>query len=256
MNWSDFNAAIVTRCGTDVLYDKNVKNLLNRIPYPKVPLRNTTADGYLMTILEKLDYDWIINIDDDAFLFDPSALYELLVYMRDNQYAYCGTPDALTYSPRPAFNPASMNPFFNIFNRRLIDVAAVKRNGTYSESLVANLDLSQFHPEIVGMDHSNVHKYKFPIHFEPFYPIFHGLLHSNAKPLLLYSRAHKDNVGIVLKEDNLTTALYLPRELGGREFLYHTWYSRDYIMKPGQEAPPNNRQRIDNALAKAISKIQ
>lgn len=264
MQWSDFKAVIVTRHSIAELYEKNVNAFLAGIPYPKMVFQNPPAGDYVWHIITQFraDYDWVINIDDDAFLSDPSAIYKLLVYMRDNQYAYCGMPDGLTYTPRDIFNPASMNPFFNIFNLALINPEEIAKNAWYSADLLRKMDLSEYHPEIFQKTHETIYNYQFSDNYEPFYRIFFGLLRSGAKALLLYGRSFyyegpecaTRRVGIVFPDDPYTTVLYMPRVLGAQPFIYHTWYARDYYSANNPTTPPNNRARIDRMFEFALAR--
>lgn len=260
MNWSAFKAVIVTRHSIVELYEKNVNNFLAGIPYPKMIYQNPPAGDYIWNIINQFkgEYDWVINIDDDAFLADPSAIYELMVYMRDEGYAYCGMPDGLTYTPRDIFNPASMNPFFNIFNLAMIDTKAVIEHAWYSPELLQSMDLSEYHPEIFNKTHATIYGHHFPDNYEPFYKVFFGLLGST-KALLLYGRSFYYNnqgqrIGIVFEDDPYTTVLYMPRALGARPFMYHTWYARDYYTANNATTPPNNRDRIDRMCEFALAR--
>lgn len=260
MNWSAFKAVIVTRHSIAALYEKNVNAFLADIPYPKLVYQNPPAGNYVWNIITQLkdEYDWVINIDDDAFLSDPSAIYDLMVYMKQSGYAYCGMPDGLTFTPRDIFNPASMNPFFNIFNLTLIDPQAVLSNAWYSPDLLYKMDLNEYHPEIFQRTHETIYSYPFSDNYEPFYKIFFGLLRSGAKALNLYGRSFYYNnmnqrVGIVFEDDPYTTVLYMPRALGARPFMYHTWYARDYYTANNTTTPPNNQARIDRMFDFALS---
>ena len=70
----------------DVLYHKSMA--LCSLPYEKVRLRNTSADGYLYQVIADTEADWVINIDEDAFVSDIDALKRLLAYCRENIAKY------------------------------------------------------------------------------------------------------------------------------------------------------------------------
>ncbi|MDR3653785.1 MAG: hypothetical protein P4L34_12560 [Paludibacter sp.] len=67
---------IYTRSMNNELYNR-AKFLLN-LPYPFVRLTKTTADGYLYQLIRDEEADIVINIDEDAFVFDQKRL-EILV---------------------------------------------------------------------------------------------------------------------------------------------------------------------------------
>lgn len=266
MDWSRFNAVIITRHSLEPLYAKT-RVILDKLPYPKVTITNPPADEYIWRCLTDFEnkYDWVINIDDDAFLTDFGALYELLEIMERDGYDYCGMPDGLTYTPRDIFNPASMNPFFNIFHiPSILPKLMAYQHGRieYSATLVRNmvpaLKAGGFHPEIHKRSWEDIHLHPFSPSYEPFYPIFFLLLNAGCKPLLMYGRswtnqADGSRLGAMISDDTWTTVLYTPT---GRELLYHTWLARDYLEKHNHYTPDNNRERIDKAYELALAKLE
>ena len=62
----------------DVLYHKSMA--LCTLPYEKVRLLNTSADGYLYQVIADTEADWVINIDEDAFISNIDALQRLIGY--------------------------------------------------------------------------------------------------------------------------------------------------------------------------------
>ena len=87
------------------------------LPYPKLALQSWSKT-YLSDLL-KIESDWIIHIDEDAFVFDCSCVQGLLDFMAANNYACCGMPDGGAVGIRK-HNPVACNPFFCIIQRRLI----------------------------------------------------------------------------------------------------------------------------------------
>jgi hypothetical protein len=110
------NVVITTRTQNTHLYD--IAMDLITLPYTKIPLYNQTANGYFYRLCE-LDADWVINIDEDAFVWDNEELDGLVHYMQDNEFDFCGMPDGGVVVTRGA-NPIVMNAFFNVFNLRKI----------------------------------------------------------------------------------------------------------------------------------------
>lgn len=261
----DFNAVIVTRHALPPIYEKNFR-ILESIPYKKVTITNSAADSYLTHILTAFrdKYEWVINVDDDAFLVDLSALLCVLKTMRDGGFDYCGMADALLYTVRPDFNPCSMNAFFNVF---YLPGIWSKVGGAgdgfplaaYHCDLLERVDMSRLHPEIVNKTVGTISEHSFHPYFEPYYPVFFSLLR-NTRPLFLYGRsycAHDKSgrkVGLVSADDPYTTVLYCP---DGKELVYHTWYARNYLEpNPADPSvPPNNRERIDKAFDAAYARF-
>ena len=210
MDWSRYNTAIITRHGIKDLY-KNCSKFLEDIPYKKYPLINTSAAGYLESVI-RAKYDWVINIDDDAFLINPKHLYNLMVYMDENNYDYCGMADGGFDGCRYTGNPCSMNPFFNVFNlksiREKIDVHIPKFIGIkFEDSLKDLVNYTGFKlPK---------ERCRYEPDQEPYYYFFFRLLR-DTKPLFLQAK---------LYDDNLTTMLY---NHNNELLVYHTWYGRLY----------------------------
>lgn len=255
--WDRFNAVIVTRHSIPELYSQCSK-ILSIIPYPKViiPSANTIAHEYVhqcLTIFPQ--YDWVINIDDDAFITDVHSIYELLDEMDEKGYDYCGMSDGLTYTPRDIFNPASMNPFFNIFHTKTIwqKMSPQTMMIHYHPSLLSKVNFTILHPEIQNRTQQTILQHPFPIDSEPFYPQFFALI-AQCKPLFLYGRSfeydeNKNRVGILFPDDSMTTVLYSHKN---KPFLLHTWYARSYHKITCPTTPPNNKERIDRIAKYAL----
>ena len=108
---------IYTRSANIELYHFSQK--LIDLPYPRVRLYGTTAEGYLYTMVQDVDCDIAINIDEDAYVIDNSALESLLNYVIDNNIVCCGMRDGGVLSIRN-FNPIIQQPFFNIINLKAV----------------------------------------------------------------------------------------------------------------------------------------
>lgn len=115
------NYQIFTRSRSDKLYSMMAEFL----PADKL-VRVQGFDGYeesvqyLYHIIENSTADWVINIDEDCFVFDFSRVEKTLKYMQDfGIYDYAGMPDA-GFCPHRNFSSTTHNPFFNIFNAKVI----------------------------------------------------------------------------------------------------------------------------------------
>lgn len=257
--------------------------ILNQIPYPAICVQNPPALDYIVHCVDayKDKYDWIINIDDDAFLCNYKALYDLMVHMEENEYDICGMADGLTYTPRDVFNPTSMNPFFNV-----IQLKTLKKklpNGPkdmlaqYSPDLLKHVDLSLYHPEMWGKTAEQMKGNEYIVAYEPYYYFFYAIL-PKAKLLWLYGRSynfdenvprseviipdeprrsqcwHQHKKGILFDDDPWTTVLYSYDNV--TPFILHTWYARNYGGTHDPTMPViQNVYRIDRVYAKACEML-
>ena len=192
------------------LYASAMKTLAS-FDYPRRRLLGTTADGYLKQVLRS-KADYVINIDEDAFVTDPQALADLLDYCIRNGIVNCGMPDGGVSRMR-THNPLVTNPFFNIF-------AIKELREHFSEAKLR--EYSVHRPEYETK--SPIHLLKENVeycydYFEPYCPFF-VWSSQEVKTLYLDGRQH---------EDGWSTEL-LNHE--GKPFLIHTWYSRAYGKDP------------------------
>jgi glycosyltransferase involved in cell wall biosynthesis len=198
--------AIVTRSMDDRLYD--LSGSLIDLPFPRHKLTGTNADDYFYRFND-IDADWIINIDEDAFVIDPLRIDGLLKYMEQNGYDCCGVPDGGVISHR-FHNPISPNPFFSIHNNKKI-----REHFRLEEvqDCVYREDLNRFTPT-----HLLKPGYKYIFDdFEPYYHYFFWLLDKGFKFLYLDSVDWPRDQFSTIAMDHL-----------GQQLLVHTWYARDY----------------------------
>lgn len=187
---------------------------------PRVRLVNTTADGYFYRMINDADCDWVINIDEDAFVVDTYAILGLLEYMRCNGFVNCGMSDGVLVRP---CNPAITNPFFNILNLKAIrekfDLKVIKSFNyqEHKDEIRSKLPshLQQMDDDRFAMDQE-----------EPFYNFFFWMaLHFPT--LYLDAETHNDGISTVLKNQE------------GIPMLYHSWFSREW------RHDPQHTQRIE-----------
>jgi hypothetical protein len=190
------------------------------LPYPKVRLTGTTADGYFYKILEDTEADWVINIDEDAFVFDLDKLKNLIDYVIENDYVNCGMPDGGVVHLR-RMNPLVTNPYFNILNMKEIRKKFVEfKSEEYSahkEEYMKNFPIDLLKGS-----------YEF-VYYEPYYPFF-VWMSQNFKTLYLNAENHLDGESTILCDRN------------NQPFLIHTWYSRLYNIDK------KHTKRINNAV--------
>ena len=200
---------IYTRSMNRTLYKRSM--FFVDLPYPKVRLTNTTADGYLYEIIRDTEADIVINIDEDAFVYDVDCLKNLLHYVIENDYVNCGMPDGGVVHLR-RMNPLVTNPYFNILNTKEIR----KQFQNFCEN-----DYNGHKAEYEKVLAKELMKgeYKF-VYYEPYYPFFIWLS-QNFKTLYLNAENHPDGESTVLCDQN------------NQPFLIHTWYSRLYNVDRG-----------------------
>lgn len=213
---------IYTRSMNDVLYHKSMA--LCPLPYEKVQLKNTSAEGYLYQVIADTEADWVINIDEDAFVSNVDALVSLLDFCMGNGYVNCGMPDGGVVHLRDG-NPLVTNPYLNILNTKALreQFSIDKFNESPDKNRFTQTDLLVGAHDFTATD------------IEPYYPFFIWLS-NHFNTLYLKSTNHPDGESTVLYNHV------------GEEMLIHTWYSRYYN---------NNRfhtQRIDNAFKEACRK--
>ena len=90
---------IVTRSMHQELYEMSVRLL--SFPWPKTRVRGAGAVDYLTGLLQ-CDAEWIVSIDEDAFVWRPQAVSRLLHHMMSEDYVCCGCPDGKRQCPRAA----------------------------------------------------------------------------------------------------------------------------------------------------------
>ena len=197
---------IFTRSMNPALYDRAM--FFMDLPYPKVRLTQTTADGYFYKMLEDVDADIAINIDEDAFVFNLDALKQLIEFVIGNDYVNCGMRDGGVVDMRP-YSPVVTNPYFNILNLKLIreyfsepEIRKIKEH--------SNFDSKTYSGSLLKMPYEICMA-------EPYYPFFLWLS-MNFKTLYLDAEEHSDNYSTTLKNHL------------GEPFLIHTWFSRHYYF--------------------------
>lgn len=226
------------------LYEKS-KLFYESLGYPCVRLTDQTADGYFYTMLKDEECDIAINVDEDCFIADPKAVFDLVDYVINEGYANAGCPDGGCATPRSA-NPIVTNPFFNIF-----DLKQIRSKAGDAETIrkaVKDFDYKAHLQELKENYPTNI-LFLEP-HFEltatePYYPFFFWLAY-NFKTLYLPSQKHTDG---------WTTMLY---DLQGNLLCQHTWLSRfystpDFLVKHWQKGAGQQKERINACIAETAA---
>ncbi len=173
-----------------------------------------------------IESDWIVHVDEDAFVFDAHRIDPLMAYMEENGYAACAMPDGGVI-PHRFHNPVACNPFFMILNRRAI----LDRTGN-NPPFTAQWDPAWENavPDIARQ--GNV-AFSFDA-FEPYYGFFFWLLKNGLRILYLSAQQWSR------EPEGITTVL---NDHLGEGFVLHTWYSRDYRVWRSSKYPLLRRVR-------------
>lgn len=198
---------IFTRSANIELY-KYSQGLID-LPYKRMRLYGTTADGYFYQMLEDLDCDWAINIDEDAFVTDNHAVECMMEYMMENDIVCCGMHDGGVL-PIRFCNPIIQNPFFNILNLKAIREKFNREGVEAFDYAVNKTELVKLLP----MDLQDYEGLKFD-NYEPYYKFFFWLA-KNFKLMYLDVAEHKDGYTTIVYNQN------------HEQMLLHTWWSREY----------------------------
>jgi len=221
------------------------------LPYKKLAFTQTASDEYMYKLL-KLNADWVINIDEDAFVLSNRELVNLLHFMQDNEYDFCGMSDS---GPMRGANPIAMNPYFNIFN-----MGKIRKSFHFYKNLYPHLILKSLYLALVPARRTMMQQIlisalghrKLPLSYilmsqissctfngkpkqfipsnlmcdwrrfldyEPYYPFFYWLLKEGFRPLYLDAQIWEDNMSVMLHSyDN-------------RPLLIHCWLAREWSLQ-------------------------
>lgn len=182
---------ITTRSRSDELYAM-ASSFWGDAPRKRFTGYNHYKDAlrYILDILNE-PYDYIINIDEDCFVYDFERMIFLLEAMEETKAIQCGMPDSLEFCPHRNNSLFVHNPFFNVFNRK--KVSELLLSATPYVTYITENDL-----EVEGC---NFH--------EPFNVFFAAI--KDGLRIDLEAKQHKDGISTYLGD-----------------FALHSWYSREF----------------------------
>ena len=184
---------VVTRRSNVQLYNKMLV-FLEHVDWDKREYTNQRCSNrYFINIMQDAitdNIDWVINLDEDAFLLNTDVINALIKHMEQNKIGYCGVPDG-GYNATRFSHPIVMNAFFNIFNMSMIreHFNIEKMTGSRLEPRVME-EHKQYISQLPG---------KYRIKFaERYYRFFYHLLNSNVKKLYLDHELWDDNISTMV----------------------------------------------------------
>lgn len=193
------------------------------LPYPKERLVGTTSNGYLIDLIRDESADFVINIDEDAFVTDVRALRSLLEHVMKEGFVNCGMPDGGVV-PIRHHHPLVTNPFFTIMNTA--EIRKLYRSSVFEGIPLASEEYVDSFPK---------HLLKSPYDMDGYEP-YNELLVWIARSfptLYLDAKVHADGRSTVLLNHE------------GAPFLIHTWFARNYLKDIAET------RRIDGRIDEA-----
>jgi GT2 family glycosyltransferase/tetratricopeptide (TPR) repeat protein len=188
----------------DILY--RASGELLGLPCPRYRLTATDNFGYFRELL-RLDADWVISLDEDAFVLDLGRLLGLVRDLEEGGYTACGMPDGGVV-PIRRHNPAACNAYFNVF-----DLRRVRRVWQDWD----RVRTATHRPEYEGLVAPFARRTTFAFdHFERYYGAFFSLLDAGERFLYLDAEEWQDGVSTLLKD------------AAGAPLLLHCWYTRHW----------------------------
>jgi hypothetical protein len=235
--------AICTRTMDESLTEQ-CKGFLSGLGLKHISIKDTGSVGgfvyFERMIIELIGYDWVVNIDEDAFVFRPESIIELVEYMDKGGYDFCGMPDGnmLWHRLKHRCIP---NAFFNVINlKKLRESLKTKSIYDYAKRPYTQhrhlLDLDGKVPK----EFHHLNKFRHPrMSREAYYPFFVYLLEEKFRPLYLDAREASE------AGDNIACALC---DHNGVDFLYHAWFGSLYGS--------THRVRIDRLILASRARTQ
>jgi hypothetical protein len=177
-----------------------------RAPVERHRIVGTDNVAYFRKLAD-IEADWVISIDEDAFLVSPDRLANLIVAMDREGYAACGMPDGGVVRLR-YHNPVGCNAFFNIFDLRKVrpawqDWAAV----------LATTYQPKYRCLAPAFACRTPHAFD---RFEAYYCVFFRLIEAGERILYLDAEEWQDGISTLLKDPQ------------SEPLLVHCWYTRNW----------------------------
>lgn len=216
------------------LYEQS-RAFYQQMGYECVRLTDTSADGYFYRMLEDTDCDIAINVDEDCFLVDTEAVQDLVDRVIREGYANAGCPDGGGHCPRHG-NPVVTNPFFNVFNLRMI-------REQFSREAVRTYDYRRDRQRLQAAYPAELLQTRYDFdnksYVEPYYPFLLWMA-GTFRTLYLPTKMHADGISTLLYDER------------GRLLCAHSWMARFYSVPTFLARFVNSRSRRQKARIDAL----
>lgn len=224
---------VTCRSGSEELYNMS-REFLTNVPGERLRVTglNTWMGGTKFHVeVTNMPYDWVISLDEDAFVWDTDRMLRLLLYMLDNGYHICGYPEGGGVMRSRRKNPVVPNQFFNIINTtpfRPMTFQMVRK-------VDWNPEWEKFHP-----DFARDGEFHYCNEGEHYYHYNWFLLQHGAKTLYLTADMHTDRLS-VLGHDHEGVPMLI-HTFGGRSYSHgqgrgveRIWKARDFAAEKRKE---------------------
>lgn len=165
---------------------------------------------FFLRKLKKYDLDWLIMADEDVIFTYSEQVFELIKYMKQEDYTVSGMRDGGQLSWRDK-NPYLINTYFTVLNLKEIYSIFSEKEILGHQYILKD----EFDKTIPNLPFNN---YDTDSLFEEYYCFFLWLLRN--KKRIFYLQASNPING-----DYASTKVL---NYNGCEILYHTWYARFY----------------------------
>jgi SAM-dependent methyltransferase len=164
--------------------------------------------------LLRLDTDWVVTLDEHAFVVRPDLLTDLVGFLEEHGFAACGMPDGGVVSVRRQ-NPVACNACFTVLDLRRIrpvwrrwSQATTERHRTAYERLVP--PFARQKP--FAFDES-----------EPYYSVFFALLSAGERIWYLDAEQASDGISTAIKH------------MTGAPLAIHCWHANNHAPDPATQ---------------------
>jgi hypothetical protein len=176
----------------------------------RLRVTGASAEDYFR-ILAGTDADWVVNIDEHAFLIDPKGVLDLIAYMDANGIAACGMPDGGVV-PIRRHNPVACNAYFNV-----LDLRKVRTAWTDWPAVLGSRHRQEYERNVPPWASRSERTFD---DFEPYYCVFFSLLDAGERILYLDAETWRDGTSTLLKDHR------------DKPLLLHAWYARKWSSDP------------------------
>jgi hypothetical protein len=207
------NIAILTTVANFDLYKKSAplfpQNIQKYVIDGTNGMHALESIKYMFKKLKNKNIEWLIMADEDVIFTDPNAVFEIIEYMKNNDYTVCGVRDGGAI-PHRIQNPYLINTFFSILNFAELKKIWNEKGVTQNQYLKEN----EFEDDITALKYD----YNVSSLYEPYYCFYLWLRRKGNRLLFL-------EASVPFNDDQITNEV---KDCNGNTLLYHTWHARSY----------------------------